>query len=76
MKLYDLFEEDFQDSPRLDADDSSGASKSDTRKTRLSLMQISKLRKLQDLKKIEYHTSMQNIQKQYGGEEESKDTGF
>lgn len=45
--------------------DSSAAMKTDTRKTRLTLEQISKLRKLADLKATEYKESVKEIRKQF-----------
>tara|TARA_R110000796_G_scaffold197044_2_gene313437 strand:- start:431 stop:640 length:210 start_codon:yes stop_codon:yes gene_type:complete len=45
--------------------DSSAAMKSDTRKTRLTLEQLSKLRKLSDLKSAEYQESIKEIRRQF-----------
>ena len=45
--------------------DSSAALKTDTRKTRLTLEQLSKLRKLSDLKAAEYQASIKEIRKQF-----------
>lgn len=45
--------------------DSSAAMKSDTRKTRLTLEQISKLRKLNDIKSAEYQESVAEIRRQF-----------
>jgi hypothetical protein len=45
--------------------DSSAAMKTDTRKTRLTLEQLSKLRKLSDLKAVEYQESIKEIRKQF-----------
>jgi len=45
--------------------DSSAALKTDTRKTRLTLEQLSKLRKLADLKAAEYQASIKEIRKQF-----------
>ena len=44
--------------------DSSAAMKTDTRKTRLTLEQLSKLRKLADLKAAEYQESIKEIRRQ------------
>jgi len=46
-------------------DDNSVAKLSDTRKTRLTLEQINKLRMLADTKLAEYHTKIASIKKQY-----------
>jgi hypothetical protein len=45
--------------------DNSVAKLSDTRKTRLTLEQINKLRMLADTKLAEYHEKIANIKKQY-----------
>jgi len=45
--------------------DSSVAMKQDTRKSRLTIEQISKLRKLSDLKSIEYKESIAEIRRQF-----------
>ena len=45
--------------------DNSVAMLSDTRKTRLTLEQLSKLRKLNDLKSIEYAESIAEIRRQF-----------
>ena len=45
--------------------DSTAAMKTDTRKTRLTLEQISKLRKLADLKAAEYQESIKEIRRQF-----------
>ena len=39
--------------------------KTDTRKTRLTIEQISKLRKLADLKSAEYQQSIEEIRRQF-----------
>ena len=48
--------------------DSSAAMKTDTRKTRLTLEQLSKLRKLSDLKAAEYQESIKEIRRQFAPE--------
>jgi len=45
--------------------DSTAAMKSDTRKTRLTIEQLSKLRKLNDLKSAEYQQSIKEIRLQF-----------
>ena len=45
--------------------DSSAAMKTDTRKTRLTLEQLSKLRKLADLKAAEYQEPVKEIRRQF-----------
>jgi len=64
--LKDFVTED-EDNPRHDnAQDLSRAEKPDTRKTRLTLEQISRLRKLSDLKTSEYQDSLGDIKTQFG----------
>ena len=46
-------------------DDKSVAEKTDTRKTRLTLEQINRLRMLNDVKITEYKKELDNIKKQY-----------
>ena len=55
-------------------DDNSVAALSDTRKTRLTLEQINKLRMLADTKLAEYHTKISNIKKQYSPPKEDSAT--
>ncbi len=65
MLLKDFVTED--DNPRHDnAEDSSRAEKPDTRKTRLTIEQISRLRKLSDVKTSEYQDSLGDIKNQFG----------
>lgn len=45
--------------------DNTAAIKTDTRKTRLTLEQLSKLRKLSDLKAAEYQSSIKEIRRQF-----------
>jgi hypothetical protein len=66
MFVQDLFE-NVQDDARYDAaDDHSQLKITDTRKTRLTLQQINKLRLMNDQRKIEMKQKLENIQKQYG----------
>ena len=60
-----LFELDKKDKVQSEAEDNSVAFKTDTRKTRLTLEQLSKLRKLSDIKSVEYQTSVQEIRRQF-----------
>ena len=54
-----------EDKDEPEYQDSSAAMKTDTRKTRLTLEQLSKLRKLSDLKAAEYQESIKEIRKQF-----------
>ena len=66
MLLKDFVTED-EDNPRHDnPGDLSRAEKPDTRKTRLTLEQISRLRKLRDVKTSEYQDSLGDIKTQFG----------
>jgi hypothetical protein len=66
MFVQDLFEEVVDDARYDAADDHSQLKMSDTRKTRLTLEQINKLRLMNDQRKIEMQQKLENIQKQYG----------
>ena len=60
-----LMELDKKENEDKQYQDSSAAMKTDTRKTRLTLEQLSKLRKLSDLKAAEYQESIKEIRKQF-----------
>tara|TARA_E500000318_G_C3501967_1_gene188744 strand:- start:327 stop:533 length:207 start_codon:yes stop_codon:yes gene_type:complete len=60
-----LMELDKKEKTPENIQDSSAALKTDTRKTRLTLEQLSKLRKLSDLKAAEYQASIKEIRKQF-----------
>lgn len=67
MLIKDLIVETKEINPLQDlTDDNSIAQKTDTRKTRLTLEQISKLRKLNDIKINEYQSDLKDIKSQYG----------
>jgi len=66
LLLKDLITENENDPRHDNAKDSSRAEKPDTRKTRLTLEQISRLRKLNDVKTAEYQDSLTDIKSQYG----------
>ena len=57
-----------------ETDDNSVAKLSDTRKTRLTLEQINKLRMLADSKLAEYHEKISSIKKQYSPPKEDSAT--
>ena len=63
MLLFDL--ENPQAKEEKQYQDSTTAMKTDTRKTRLTLEQLSKLRKLSDLKSVEYQESVKEIRRQF-----------
>ena len=66
LLLKDLITENENDPRHDNAEDSSRAEKPDTRKTRLTLEQISRLRKLRDVKTSEYQDSLGDIKTQFG----------
>jgi hypothetical protein len=66
MFIQDLFENVEVDARYDAANDNSQLKMSDTRKTRLTLEQINKLRLMNDQRKIEMKQKLENIQKQYG----------
>lgn len=64
MNLYEFFEpaqEGFQDVE----DDNSQPSAGDLRKTKLTLKQINKLRRMNDVRMYEYKENLEQIKKQY-----------
>lgn len=63
MLLFELDAKNKQEDKQYQ--DSSVAMKTDTRKTRLTLEQLSKLRKLADLKSAEYQESIKEIRRQF-----------
>jgi|MDTE01.3.fsa_nt_gb hypothetical protein len=67
MLVNDLFEKapDKKNSLHNQREDGTTAELTDTRKTRLSLEQISRLRKLNDVKINEYHTNIKKIKQQF-----------
>ena len=65
MDLNDLFEKN-----RYDAEeDQSILTLKDTRKTRLTLEQINKMRRIQEAKKFEQYEKLKRIKAQYGRQE-------
>ena len=67
MRLKHLIEADGKENPleKNTKGDNSVAEKTDTRKTRLTLEQINRLRMLNDLKITEYKKELNTIKKQY-----------
>ncbi len=69
-EMFDLPPDDFQDIE----DDNSTIGLDDLRKSRLTLMQINKLRRMQDVRAYEEQQKVERIKKQYsqsGGDAES-----
>jgi len=65
MLLEDIFNKSVPGYQNLE-DDNSQLQKSNTRKTRLTLMQINKLRQMNDVRNYEYKEKLKVIQRQYG----------
>ena len=67
MRLKHLIEADGKENPleKNTKGDNSVAEKTDTRKTRLTLEQINRLRMLNDVKITEYKKELNTIKKQY-----------
>lgn len=65
MDLNDLFEKNRYDGEQ----DQSIINLKDTRKTRLTLEQINKMRRIQEAKKFEQYEKLKRIKAQYGGQE-------
>ena len=74
MNLNEMFTQPPEEYQDLE-DDNSTPSKDDLRKSRLTLKQINKLRRMQDIRAFEQEEKVQRIKKQYsqGGEEPSLD---
>ena len=65
MELNDLFKMNRHDVK----DDNSTLELSDTRKSRLTLEQINKMRRIREAKKIEEYEKLKRIKAQYGGKD-------
>ncbi len=65
MNLFEFFTPEHQGFYSGE-DDNSIIKKSDTRKTRLTLGQLNKLRIMNDIRKLEYEKSVDDAVKQYG----------
>jgi hypothetical protein len=67
MNLFEMFSV-MPDGYQTPAEDHSVAKKSDTRKTRLTLRQINKLRIMNDIRRIEHEKDIEKAVKQYGAQ--------
>jgi len=89
MKITEILNEDvahkglynkYIDGYTSPEDDNSVLSKDDLRKTKLTLLQINKLRKMNDVRNYEMKLKIDAIQQQYGpqasGDDSSDDLGF
>ena len=71
MKLFEFFDANSKPAYDVDnghqdvADDNSVPTMYDTRKTKLTLKQINKLRQLNDVRMYEYQENLKQIKKQY-----------
>lgn len=65
MNLFEMFST-MPEGYQTPSDDHSTIEKSDTRKTRLTLRQINKLRVMNDIRKIEHEKDVERAVKQYG----------
>lgn len=65
MNLFEMFST-MPEGYQTPSDDHSAIKKSDTRKTRLTLRQINKLRVMNDIRKIEHEKDVEKAVKQYG----------
>jgi hypothetical protein len=68
MDLDDLFQKNRYDGEN----DQSTLQLKDTRKTRLTLEQINKMRRIQEAKKFEEYEKLKRIRAQYGSEKSSE----
>jgi hypothetical protein len=67
MELDDLFKKNRQDGES----DNSTLEITDTRKSRLTLEQINKMRRIREAKKLEEYEKLKRIKLQYGGDKGS-----
>jgi len=65
MLLTEFFNQTVKDGYRSEKDDQSARKMSDTRKSRLTLAQIKRLRIMNDLRKFEKEKELESIAKQY-----------
>lgn len=65
MNLLDIFEADENKGYRTEKDDNSVLSLDDTRKTKLTLAQINRLRVMNDIRKLEQEKSLDKVRNQY-----------
>jgi len=72
MKLHEMFDKAIPGYQDLE-DDASVNAMVEPRKTRLTLMQINKLRKLHDVRNFEQEQKQVTIRQQYGTPEETDD---
>jgi hypothetical protein len=70
LELFNQYPNEFQD---LSQDDSQLKMK-DTRKTRLTLAHINRLRKMNDMRALEHAKEMQLIQQMYGASAQAEGT--
>jgi hypothetical protein len=61
LELFDAAKQGYQDQ----ADDKSAPKWKDMRKTKLTLRQITKLRKMLDVRNYEAHKNLEKVRKQY-----------
>lgn len=65
MQLREFVEKEPEAYQDLEADNTQ-LQKGDLRKSKLTLRQLNKLRRMNDLRKYEYNKKLEKIQKQYG----------
>lgn len=65
MNLLDIFEADEQKGYRTEKDDNTVLSTDDVRKTKLTLLQINRLRIMNDIRSLEQEKSVDKIRNQY-----------
>jgi len=74
MILNELFERAKPEYQDLE-DDNTQLTKDDLRKTRLTLKQINKLRRMNDIRTVEMQQKIKKVQTQYGPQEETGGMG-
>ena len=70
LELFNRYPEEYQDLSQ----DSSQITMTDSRKTRLTLAQINRLRKMNDMRALEHAKEMQLVQQMYGAPAQAEAT--
>jgi hypothetical protein len=75
MRIFEMFEPSISGFQSVNDDNSKPKFKS-SRKTRLTLQQIRKLRKMLDVRNYEHKINLIDVSNQYGPKEEESDLGM
>lgn len=73
MNIVDIFETNSR-GRRTESEDNTALTKSDLRKTKLTLAQINKLRVMNDVRRLEHEEKVESVKKQYSAPQSSPDS--